>query len=310
MAFKSLGQELIVVEPMQAHHVLEHMPPQGQHLHHLEVMDSEPMVSFPGDNMEVSEPIEIELVVDELPGAPPGAEIEVVDDEPEEMVVESDEEKMDENEAKKALKNEKWNWSAKGAEGFIPWIKDRLDSIPKHSGKDTAGIERAIAYMEKLDAEISKAMRMDIDGELDANKIEGVRSQIDNGLDRLNNAIDTIKKNKKSKKKKTAEDYNENFVKSAQKITGVHGTYVTVPLLASMISRIIVNGVVSNGKNLEDMFDKLASKYDLNKKEQAEVAWVLFDMGFPLRNDRGYMIEEEIDTRSEDNFDWAPNYHS
>ena len=313
MSFKTLGQEFIVVEPIQpTSHMMEHMPPHGGHAHHLEVLDSEPMTNFHDDSLEVNEPVEIELVVDELPGAPSGlSDLEIVDDSSEEESEDSEKEepKLDENEAKKAQKNEKWNWSAKGAEGFIPWIKDRLDNIPKHSGQDTAGIERAIAYMEKLDGEISKAMRMDIDGELDANKVEGVRSEIDKGLEALNDRADKIKKMKKSKKKKTAEDYNDSFIKSAQKISGVQGTYISVPLQSSMIARIIINGVVSAGKNVEDLFDKLASKFDLTKREQAEVAWVLFDMGYPLRMDRGYMLDEEVDTTSEDNFDWAPNYH-
>ena len=296
MTFQSTAQEIIVLEKAPTNHVIRHMP--SEHVH-LEVDDS-------SDYLEVNEPIEIQLVVEDMPGAPGSKDPESIL-EVEEESEEEEEEKIDEDEAKKIQKNEKWNWSSKGSEGFVAWIKDRLDSIPKHSGQDTAGIERAISYMEKLDGEISKAMRLDIDGELDANKIEAVRSQIDDGLDRLNDRLDKIKKSKKSKRKKTASDESP-LLKEAQKISGLQGTVVSVPLLISAIARICINGTISAGKNLDDLFFKLADKYDLTVREKSEVAWLLFDMGFPIRGDRGFFPDEEVDITSSDNFDWNANF--
>src|ERR1035437_3302985 len=66
-----------------------------------------------------------------------------------------DESKVDENDAKKPKKNEKWDWESKGASGFIVWVKERCNDVPKHSGYDSAGLDRAIAYLERLDNEIS-----------------------------------------------------------------------------------------------------------------------------------------------------------
>ena len=51
--------------------------------------------------------------------------------------------------------------------------------MPKHSGYDSAGLERAVAYLDRIDSEISKAMRSDLDGSLNADHIENVRSQIE-----------------------------------------------------------------------------------------------------------------------------------
>lgn len=304
MSFQSLGQELIVVEQSPSMH--------GHFVHPTAQEPLEVSNDFNEHAIEVGEPIEIELIVEDIPGAPPGThdpELEVSEDSDEEDEEPEEEVKLDENEAKKAANNEKWNWSSKGADGFIPWVKDRLDSIPKHSGMDTAGIERAISYMDRLDGEISKAMRLDIDGDLDANKIEDVRSKIDDGLDRLHDRLDKIKKSKKIKRKKTATDETgERLIKEAQKITGVQGTFVTVPLAVSAIARICVNGVVSAGKNLDDLFFKLAAKYDLTQREQSEVAWLLQDMGFPLRGDRGFFPDEEVDVESSDNYEWIANY--
>ncbi|HVY53569.1 MAG TPA: hypothetical protein VHA13_03525, partial [Gammaproteobacteria bacterium] len=177
----------------------------------------------------------------------------------------------------------------------------------KHSGYDTAGLERAVSYLEKLDIEISKAMRMDLDGELDANKIEEVRAQIDNGISRLHDRLDKVKKSKKTKRKKSGEASHE-LVKEGQKITGVQGIYVTVPLLISRIARVCINGMVSAGHDIEDIYKQQVKKYKLNEREQAEVMQLLSDMGYAIRQDRGYMPDEDIDIASSDNFDWAANY--
>jgi hypothetical protein len=225
------------------------------------------------------------------------------------------EEKEDANDAKKGKdgKGEKWDWSTHGPHGFVAWVKERLAAVPKHSGYDSAGLERAMAYMEKLDSEISKAMRMDLDEELDANKVEKVRAELDDGLSRLQARLDKVKESKKSsrKKKKASAEYlidSDGFIKEAQKITGVQGVYVTVPLLISRIARVCVNGTVSAGHDIEDLYNRQVKKFKLNDREQAEVQQLLFDMGYPIRQDRGFMPDEDLEVSDSDNMDWAANY--
>lgn len=226
------------------------------------------------------------IIVEELPGAPKGT----VDPEPEpEQVVEVVEEQESDDSSKK--KNEKWDWESKGATGFVAWIKERLESVPTHSGYDSSGLERAMAYLDRLDNEISKAMRLDLDGDLDANKIEEVRSKIDDGVARLQKRLDKVKKAKKSNRKKKSEfEQNDSFVKEAQKITGVQGVFVTVPLLISGIARLCINSVVSAGYDLESVYDEQVDKFKLNDREKSEVKWLLHDMGFSLR-DNNYPSE-------------------
>lgn len=355
MTLQSTAQQLYVIDPVSpasqlpAHdtHSVIAIPP------HLEHGGNEELMTGP---IEVSEPGEIEIVIDDLPGAPPGTkdpELEVVD---ETLQVE------DQNEAKKEDKEEKggkWNWSKHGPHGFVAWVKERLDAVPKHSGYDSAGLERAMAYMEKLDNEISKAMRMDLDSELDANQVEKIRSQLDDGLSRLRDRLDKVKDSKKSsrKKKKTAADLQSeinkvlekyadedlqawvvdtgvpgeewdakkvivqlandgfepgfegtNIIKEAQKITGVQGVYVTVPLLISRVARVCINGTVSAGHDIEDLYKRQVAKYKLDDREQAEVRQLLWDMGYPLREDRGFFPEDDLEVWDSDNMDWAANY--
>lgn len=260
------------------------------------------------DPMEVNEPVEVEIVVEDLPGAPAGTH----DPEPLLEVSEDDHEKdkgdvIDENEAKKSKKPEKWDWESKGPHGFVAWVKARIDDVPKHSGYDSAGLERAISYLERLDNEISRAMRLDLDGQLDANKIEAVRADIDEGISRLHDRLDKVKKHSKSRRKKKAE-VSESLIKEAQKITGVQGIYIVAPLFASRIARVCINGSVSAGHDIEDLYARQVKRWKLSEREQAEVMQLLADMGYPLRQDRGFMPDDEFDFASSDNMDFAANY--
>jgi len=307
MSLQSTAQELIVVDPSGSpigggnqmslvplevmENPSEHEHEHGHgHDHDVEVHD-DPMV------------IEVELEM--VPGAgnsPDPEPIEVHE------VEEDDKSKIDDN-AAKPKKNEKWDWESRGATGFIAWIKERCDDVPKHSGQDTAGLERAVAYLERLDNEISKAMRLDLDGELDANQIEKVRATIDHGVERLQDRLDKVKKNKKVSRKKKAEfEYSDVLIKEGQKITGVQGVYITVPLLISRIARVCINGMVSAGHDIEDLYERQVKFYKLNDREQAEVMQLLADMGYAVRQDRGFMPNDDVDTRSSDNMDWAANY--
>ncbi len=299
MSLQSIAQEFIVVDQAA-------LADQAALSAPLEIIEVEPLSGGSEDsNIEVHEPVEIEIVVDELPGAPTGTK----DPEPEPTLEVSEEDnKVDDNDAKKNKKNEKWDWESKGPHGFVTWIKERVTDVPSHSGYDSAGLERAMAYLDRLDNEISRAMRLDLDGQLDANKIEEVRAKIDDGIARLQGRLDKVKKTKKSNRKKKSEIEMASLVKEAQKITGVQGIYIVAPLLISRIARVCINGMVSAGHDIEYIYKQQIEKYKLNDREQAEVMQLLADMGYPLRQDRGYMPDEDMSFSSSDNFDFSASY--
>jgi hypothetical protein len=309
MSFNSTAQQLIIVDPSMMDHSMEghsHEHNHGMELVPLEVEEVHSDYPAVVEQMEVHEhPEEIEIIM-ELPGAPPGTK----DPEPVIEVSEHEDKKdddSDENDAK-LKKNEKWDWSKRGPTGFIAWVKERCDDVPKHSGYDTAGLERAVAYLERLDNEVSRAMRMDLDGDLDADQIEKVRAVIDNGVERLNDRLDKIKSSKKKSKKKKADFESDDLIKEAQKITGVQGIFVTVPLLISRIARVCINGMVSAGHDIEDLFDRQVKFYKLNDREQAEVLQLLSDMGYNVRQDRGFMPNEQLEVDDVNGMDFAANY--
>lgn len=260
--------------------------------------------------MEVHD-VPVEIVIESVPGAGDPGPLEVHDMSPaaDEVATPA----MDDNEAKKSKKDPRWDWESRGAKGFIAWVKERCDDVPRHSGNDTAGLERAMAYLDKLDGEISRAMRMDLDGELDANQIEKVRSVIDDGISRLEARLDQVKQHKKQSKKKkkstsALEVVDGTLIKEAQKITGVQGVFVTVDILTARIARTCINGMVSAGHDIEDLFNKQAKYYNLDKRERACVMQLLEDMGYAFRQDRLLDPDEDLHVELSDNGDWAANY--
>ena len=262
--------------------------------------------------LTMEEPHDLEIVVQDLPGVAQldptrEKELEVSDDGNNATAIE----KTDTNEAKKSKGKEKDKFDLKhlvesGTDSVFSKIKELLDGVPKHSGYDESGIERAVRYMEKLDDGISDAMCADLDGKLDANKIEEIRSKVDDGIARLHDRYEKV--SKKHKRKKKGEE-SFGLVKEGQKATRIDGIVITVPLLISRIARVCANGAVSAGKDIEELFSRQVKEYNLDKREQAELIQLLEDMGHYFRQDRGFSTDTAtVDQRSPENYDWMPNY--
>ena len=185
MSFETIAEDLIVLEPLTSPapmgagipFPLGHSHPHSHSAPH----SHQGMHDLSGEpTLVVNDPVHIDIIVEEIPGA--GDEVPevpiVVEEVEEDHENHHEKDEADVNDARKSKKSEKWDWESKGASGFVSWIKERLDTVPRHSGMDSAGLERAISYLEKLDSEISKAMRLDLEGDLDANKIEEVRAKM------------------------------------------------------------------------------------------------------------------------------------
>ena len=238
---------------------------------------------------------DIILTLDRVPGGLDQEEIEEEElsvEEPEEVVVDDD----------------PWSWNISG---FLPWLSKMMQSVPRHSGRDTVGLERAMSYLEAVDREISKAVRMDLNNGIAIDAVEKARDEIQRGLERLEERLEKVRATKYPRKKRKVKksDYEQGgLVKEAQKATHVGGIVVSVPLFISHIARTLINGLVSGGHDIEDMMKKLDGKYKFTDREKAEILQLLSDMNYPVRRDRGFMMDEEVDTTSSDNFDWNANY--
>lgn len=249
------------------------------------------------------------FMLDPVPGAPNASEIVIQpEEESEEEIVISPDGSVGVDE------DDVWNWQKGGPSGFIQWLKKMFDGVPQHSGYDSTGLEKAIAYFEAIDKEITKAMRQDFKNEIDSASAERAREQVENAIERLIERLEKVRMDKfkrhkkKNEKKKKSSLTEEAMIKEASRGARINGIVITVPLLISSIARVCINGMVSGGHDIEDMFEKQAKEYNLDKREKVELAQLLDDMGYFMHVDRGYPPGTPVDTTRSDNYDWGANY--
>lgn len=266
-----------------------------------ELLESEPHVegyihiSSDDEDFEFDAKKEFSFTLGKVPGSESEEEIE----EPAELKVSEEDDQIE-------VDDDPWKW---GHHNFLGWLEGKLKTIPKHDGKAISGLEKALAYLKFLEAECSKASRTDIKNQIDTSLLEKARSEIYDGIDRLQARLDkleSIKNPMKRKKKKASEDdLNEGFVKQAKSIH----FEVNVPYFISLLARICINASVSAGHDIEDVFSDLAKKYELTKQQKLEVVTLIEDMGYAsVWRDRSKMLDEEIDLTSSENGDWAAQY--
>jgi len=202
---------------------------------------------------------------------------------------------------KKAPKNK---WDMPNFPGLEQWMIEltRPGSIPSYgrNKEDLLKLRLAIRHLERVVEISSKEVENDTDQVLNIDKICGMIGKIETAIDAMKE-LESKMTNEKKKRKKSA-----SLVAEGQKAAHVGGIIVTVPLLISRVARVCINGAVSAGHDIEVIFEKQAKQYDLSERECAEVMQLLSDMGYPLRSDRGYLIDEKRD--DDKAADWAKNF--
>lgn len=256
------------------------------------------------------------LIITDLPGAIPGAQIQVP---------------VKEQEKKKTWKDDSAH------EDFVRHYKEMLSKIPGHTGSTTVGCERAIAHLKDALNELSRAVRTDLECKLDEMEVEGLRDQTHDMIDKLEEALSNLteEKNKKRRKKSSyvrvgktvvarindgqpqyyvsvaqgdqeellpvslAEPTDEQvqlFVKGEEeraltKEAGTAKVYLFEDPFLSSITRILINAHVSAGRNIEEVYDQLKRKYGFTDREELSIQELLLQKGMPIFKDLG-RIEE------------------
>ncbi len=99
--------------------------------------------------------------------------------------------------------------------GFMEWITNKMNTLPPHSGKTTAGCERVIAHLRMLDKEISKAIAHDTECKLDDQAVEKFRKDIRKMVKKLEKRHKEINEAYDADDAKFAADETEQLVKEA-----------------------------------------------------------------------------------------------
>jgi hypothetical protein len=241
------------------------------------------------DVVEIYQPepiLELSFKLPHVPGAPDAEPLEVSEDDVKE-------DKKDENDLQVKTLEVMDPWDHKSAPDFMIWAANTLKRVPAHSGRDIYGIDRAVAFLDKFLKCLSEAMRNDVDGKLDASKIEHLRTEAENGKDRLEERRDLLESESKKRKKKS--DADPQLVKEGQRMALIGGIVVTVPLLISRIARVCINGSLSAGCNIEELYSEQVKKFKLSEREQAETLQLLADMGYAVNHNRLFLPNEEQD---------------
>lgn len=243
----------------------------------LKIEESTPIIEISDDQFKL----------DEVPGAP----------EAEELVVDDKLELSDKDEDLQIKPKDIWDWETGGIHNLLNWAKERMAGIPKHDGKSISGIDRAAAYLKKFLKQLDKAAQVDLDGDLDINLLEGLREEILDGIERLEDRKEKLESGRY--RKKASFDKEEMVKNGSQAI--VTNIVITVPILISRIARACINGYISQGKDIEFLFKKQAEMYKLSEREKVEVVQLLSDMGIQVKEDRLLLPFEEWDQRSTQN---------
>lgn len=265
----------------------------------IEDLDDSDVVVMPEETQEIMldapQEMELSFKLPALPGAD-DQDIEVVSED-DDLDEEGDEE---EEKSSKSEKESKKDWQSLPKGEFLSWFKEYLDKLPRHNG-ETLALERAFSYLKRGLDTLSKAVQSDYDGEIDISKADDARSHIEDGMSRLERELER-------RKKKAMAD--RGMTKEAQQAPRIGGIMVTVPLAVSAIARACVNAVITNGKDLNDTFNKLAEKYSLTDREKMETIQLLKDMNMPIKRDLNTLDDNEYGYSSENNMTLAPNYYS
>jgi len=196
-------------------------------------------------------------------------------------------------------------------------------SIPKHDGTTTLGCERAKSWLEKMDREISTAIRKDHDGMLDISALEKVRTNIMSDVAKLSKHINVLKNRFKADGKKKA-SVDDGGIPSWTNGSGVEVDYsdlrkqaatpnkmfISVPPFERAITGIMINAHVSAGHSIEEVYDYLSKKYAITPREELAIMQICMDSGFHIFKDRGTFSgdKDSKDEQAKFGVDFVKNY--
>lgn len=209
---------------------------------------------------------------------------------------------------------------------FMDHVKELYPSkIPSHDGKSTVGCERAISFLDRLNSDISRAIRDDHENLLDISELENIRLNIMRDVlvlkDHLGSLKKQIKENHGKKSAgKTVPDWKSpsgrvmsyNDLKKADDITKEAATPRNIVIAVSpferAISGMMINAHVSSGHPMEEVYASLKKKYDLTDREELSIMQLCMDSGFHIFKDRGAFAPTSDSDDQKRGIDFARNY--
>lgn len=210
---------------------------------------------------------------------------------------------------------ESTNWrESKHPKHFVVFLVNELNRLPKPA--DARGsksmLEKALGMYNAIDGHCSKALRSDYDDEIDVKKVDEIRNMISRYRDEVQDALDGIDmmtKQRRQMRRRRAEEEN-GIVKEAT-TPSLQGIQLHVSAFERAIVGAIINGVVSGGRNVEELYKEAKEKYKFTDREELALLQILEDFGYPVFKDRLMVGEKDEDPTRNKNFgEWQSQYYA
>lgn len=186
---------------------------------------------------------------------------------------------------------------------FMEYLSGEYPSkIPSHDGRSTTGCEKAIVFLDRLNSQISRAIKDDVDNVLDLESLEQIRGSIMKDVITLKEHLNNLKKKIKEDHSKKASNTPPEWISASGKevdlikeATTPRNMVICITPFLRAITGMMINAHVSAGKPMDEVFQALKEKYDITDREELEIIQVCMDSGFPIFKDRGTVSSSKED---------------
>lgn len=199
---------------------------------------------------------------------------------------------------------------------FVIFLLNEINRLPKPS--DARGsksmLEKALGMYNALDGHCSRALRSDYDDDIDVKRVDEIRNLINRYKDDVQDALDGIDmmtKQKRNMRRRRAEDEGENELVKEATTPSFKGIQVQMSAFERAIVGAIINGAVSGGRQIEELYKEAKDKYKLSDREELAILQIISDFGYPIFKDRLTVGSKDEDPTRDKNFgEWSSNYYA
>jgi hypothetical protein len=197
---------------------------------------------------------------------------------------------------------------------FVQFLDDQMSRIPtvQLANSNLSMMERSLGQWKRLNNYCSEAMRGDFNSSLDVDNIDTKRYKIEQNIQALEDALynlDRMKRNRKKMRRHSDEDTSSELTKEAT-VPHFSGFQMVLTPFQRAIAGALINGKVSGGRNMEELWSEARKKYNMDAREELEILQIISDMGYPEFKDRLQMGGNEDPTRESDFGEWQSQYYA
>jgi len=200
----------------------------------------------------------------------------------------------------------------KKPEKFVVFLLNEMGRLPKPNSilGNKSKMEKALGQYRKLNSYISQALQSDYDDVIDTDKVDNIRKVVEKINDQLEDALEKITQMTKQRKKMKRRGEDEQDLTKEATAPHFNGFQMVVTPFQRAIAGALINGKVSGGRDLEELWKEAKDKYKMNAREELEILQILSDMGYPEFRDRLRLGDNNDPTRTEDFGEWQSNYYA